>query len=168
MLLSRRRLGAVKVVCTLAGTVGRGRHPAGSISASNTHLTCLAACSARDYRGRQYPVPACAGSLMPSESQARRKFHEVAKADIGVDVGRMPEAYEWQLSKPGIAIDASGELNWFEQVLSLEPLVKLSKSISTGHAAAVTHDLADARVAVDYRGLVHRFQQAGGDGSPPD
>jgi hypothetical protein len=30
---------------------------------------------------------------------ARRHFYEVAKRDIGIEVGASPEAYEWQLSK---------------------------------------------------------------------
>jgi hypothetical protein len=49
-------------------------------------------------------------------SQARRTFYEAAKSDIGIDIGGAPEAYEWQLSKAGSAIDATGDLNWFEHM----------------------------------------------------
>jgi hypothetical protein len=43
-------------------------------------------------------------------SQARRNFYEVAKRDIGIDVGVSPEAYEWQLSKiAGTGIDDAGD-----------------------------------------------------------
>jgi hypothetical protein len=49
-------------------------------------------------------------------SQARRGFYQAAKADIGVDAGRLPEAYEWQLSKAGSVIDDLGDLNWFEHM----------------------------------------------------
>lgn len=47
-------------------------------------------------------------------SQARRNFYEVAKRDIGIDVGASPEAYEWQLSKiAGTGIDDAGDPYWY-------------------------------------------------------
>jgi hypothetical protein len=44
-------------------------------------------------------------------SQARRHFYEVAKRDIGIEIGDSSQAYEWQLGK---RIENAGGLNWYK------------------------------------------------------
>jgi hypothetical protein len=47
-------------------------------------------------------------------SDARRNFYEVAKRDIGIEVGGSPEAYEWQLSKlPDTDIGDTDNPRWY-------------------------------------------------------
>jgi len=43
--------------------------------------------------------------------QSRRRFYEVAKHDIGVEIGSSSEAYEWQLSKMA---ENAGGINWYK------------------------------------------------------
>lgn len=46
-----------------------------------------------------------------SISQSRRHFYEVAKCDIGIEIGDSSEAYEWQLGK---LVEKAGGLNWYK------------------------------------------------------
>jgi hypothetical protein len=66
----------------------------------------------------------CDMSLMQAidtTGQARRNFYEVAKRDIGIEVGSAPEVYEWQLSKlAGGNLDEAGELNWYRSQRSTD------------------------------------------------
>jgi hypothetical protein len=45
------------------------------------------------------PTSSSLSQVVRAISDARRNFYEVAKRDIGIEIGESPEAYEWQLSK---------------------------------------------------------------------
>jgi hypothetical protein len=60
------------------------------------------------------PGGASLAQTISAISEARRTFYEVAKRDIGIDVGASPEAYEWQLSTfAGADLGETEQPTWY-------------------------------------------------------